>query len=188
MKLLYQYARQGNIKKIQELLAAGLVDPWFEEGNENAVYKAIANRKTDAARLLLDAMDDINVPDKSGNTALMYAARFGDVKIVEYLLGRGAKVNVSSSVGSTPLSNAAAEGFANIVEMLIKRGAKVDTPNMFGVTALQQAVIGNDVDVIKVLIKAGANPHIKNRHGEDAFDIAKTYNRKVAKLMGGTEE
>jgi len=49
---------------------------------------------------------------------LMYAAREGDLRVVKFLVGKGAKVNAQSKEGETALKLAEKEGHAEVVKFL----------------------------------------------------------------------
>jgi ankyrin repeat protein len=56
-------------------------------------------------------------------TALMWAAAYGNIEMVKYLIGKGAVVNAADSAGNTPLTRAAESGNVAIMENLIGKGA-----------------------------------------------------------------
>ncbi|HKE56347.1 MAG TPA: ankyrin repeat domain-containing protein [Pyrinomonadaceae bacterium] len=89
----------------------------------------------DVMQLLIDRGAKVNAQDNQGYTALMIAAKVGQMAGVEFLLGKGASVDLKNNAGETALklarlvhenkqiSNAdLVEG--RIVEMLLKAGAK----------------------------------------------------------------
>lgn len=65
---------------------------------------------------------DVNKEIK-GRFPLHYAADYGQEKIMEFLLSKGAKVNQPDKYGITPLLSAIFEGHTNCVRMLLKKGA-----------------------------------------------------------------
>jgi ankyrin repeat protein len=77
------------------------------------------------ARLLLEHGADINaVDDEYQSTPLGMAARWGQEKMVKFLLERGANPNTSGAPWSTPLAWARRKGHARIAEDLIGAGAR----------------------------------------------------------------
>jgi len=67
---------------------------------------------------------DINATMASGWTALMEAAKRGDVDIVNILLEKGANINATDNVGSTAIKVAAKKGHMNIVNILSEKGGR----------------------------------------------------------------
>lgn len=77
------------------------------------------------ARLLLEHGAEINaVDDEYRSTPLGMAARWGQAKMVKFLLERGADPNQSGAPWSTPLAWARKKGHARIADALIGAGAR----------------------------------------------------------------
>jgi ankyrin repeat protein len=72
-------------------------------GDEEFVEKAARADPLDAAKMFVDAGADVNAVNDAGNTAMHYAALTGATRIVEYLVGNGAKLDVKNKQGKTPL-------------------------------------------------------------------------------------
>ena len=69
--------------------------------------------------LLLSTNDtNVNVQDQNGDTPLHFAAETGNIKIVQFLLNRGANVNLPDKDGITPLGWAADEYYPEIFQLL----------------------------------------------------------------------
>ncbi|HXJ44476.1 MAG TPA: ankyrin repeat domain-containing protein, partial [Bryobacteraceae bacterium] len=110
--------------------------------------------------LLLKSGADPNATFGEGETALMTAARTGNLAIVKALLAAGAKVNVSETWrGQTPLMWAAAEGHVQVVEALIAAGAEINARSKASFTPFLFAVREGRMDVAKKLIAAGVSPN-----------------------------
>ena len=63
--------------------------------------------------------------DNLGRTALMLAARNGQLAVVQWLLGHDADVNKAANNGWIPLYFAAHAGHANVLTCLMNRGASL---------------------------------------------------------------
>jgi hypothetical protein len=111
-------------------------------------------RRAELVTYLLAAGADINVKDRGGKTALMWAASRGFGTCAEALLDGGAEVNAADNEGMTALMWAASNGFPKIVEALLDSGADVNAKNNDGETALDLAE-GNK-KIVRLLKKAGA--------------------------------
>ena len=62
---------------------------------------ASRRRHGDIVKYLHQAGADLNVRDKYGNTAVMYAAQEGHGDVVEYLHGAGADIYIMDNAGNT---------------------------------------------------------------------------------------
>jgi len=83
---------------------------------------------------------DLNVKDNSGDFALIWACRNGNVDMVDYLItkrNKGMKwtdVDQKNNSGRTPLHEASDAGHANIVSMLLEHNANPDAKDAKGKT------------------------------------------------------
>ncbi|MFZ5952186.1 MAG: ankyrin repeat domain-containing protein [Candidatus Rifleibacteriota bacterium] len=101
----------------------------------NDFLKAAENGDLAKLKKMVEAMPEIiKTRDKDEWTALMYAARFGKVKAVEYLLTKGASVEETDGEGQTALHHAAWSGRKDVCEFLVKKGAKVNARTRGAVT------------------------------------------------------
>lgn len=91
-----------------------------------------------------------------GNTALMFAARSGDLPTVQLLVEAGSDVNQVSAFGTSPAIMAIHGGNADTLEYLIEQGADLES-KASGHTALHAAVQRGNLEAVNVLIKHGAN-------------------------------
>lgn len=72
--------------------------------------------------------------NRSGWTALHYAATGPGTAVVSLLLGRGAAIEAPSPNGTTPLMMAARYGPEDTVDLLLSRGASLTARNIQGLT------------------------------------------------------
>jgi hypothetical protein len=129
-------------------------------GNVTAVKAALTN-------------SDLNKRDVNGATALMRAARSGDVATVRKLLAAGADPNVSDRDGRTALHDAALARSPQTVEALLHGKAFVDIGDKLGDTPLHLAVEDNDPDVVRALVAGGEDPAVYNRARQTPLAIAR---------------
>ena len=109
-----------------------------------------------------------------GLTALVFAAREGDIESAKALLDGGAKINQTTEYGWTPLLTAINNRNYALAELLMERGADVNMANKGGWTPLYLAtdnrnIEGGDypvpkpdldhLEIIRSLLKHGANPN-----------------------------
>lgn len=100
---------------------------------------------------LVERDADVN---KTGWTALHYAASGGHVQVIDFLLENSAYIDAESPNGTTPLMMAAMYGSPESVKLLIQAGADLNVKNMVGKTALDFAVRA-DRQNSKELIETG---------------------------------
>ena len=118
-------------------------------------------------------------------TALMAAANYGEIAIVEQLLAAGAELNLQAKGDRTALMWAQGGSGTKekarkykVFQILVAAGADLNLrSNLYGNTALMLAAYG-DGDAAQVLIAAGAELNLRNKNGMTALMIAK---RQVAR-------
>ena len=83
---------------------------------------------------MFDILRQINAQDSlKGSTPLMHAIEFNNsLKLIEALVGAGAKVDAKDFVGDTPLHIAARENRVDVAKYLISKGASKTEANMEG--------------------------------------------------------
>lgn len=101
-------------------------------------------------------VEDVNLSQPDGTTALHLAAEREDAPLVQKLIAAGANVTAQNRYGVAPLSVAASTGNAAIVTALLTAGADPNTTAGQGETALMAAARTGNVDAIKALLARGA--------------------------------
>ena len=104
---------------------------------------------------------------KVSDRALLRAARNNTSEVIDALIKAGADINATEGVMNcnTVLMNAAEENTPQVVETLIKAGANVNDVGSWGNTALMIAAEKNVPEVAEVLIKAGAEVNARGWDG-----------------------
>ena len=106
---------------------------------------------------------DYNRPIPHGNdTALMFAARDGDLASAQLLVAAGANVNDEDAWGVSAVVLAAHSGFTDVVEFLLEKGANPNSGKA-GFTALHEAIMRRDENLVKVLLDHGADANLPVR-------------------------
>jgi len=113
-----------------------------------------------------------------GLTALVFAAREGDIESARALLDGGAAINQTTEYGWTPLLTAINNRNYALADLLIERGADVNRPNKGGWTPLYLATDNRNIEggdypvpkpdldhlaIITSLLKHGADPNVRVR-------------------------
>jgi ankyrin repeat protein len=195
-------SRAGRADIVTVLLEHGAnVDAKENVRGQTALMWAVSQRHPEVVRLLLQHGADVSVHtrsnpqlvytgdvsgagrnpaewvmrtlDRGGSTALMFAARQGDLESAKLLLAAGANPNETGPDGMTALVLASYSGHGDVVAFLLSKDASPNAADA-GYTALHTAVLRGDVELVKTLLKYGANPNARitqgtpiTREGED---------------------
>jgi len=173
-------ARSGKAAVVDQLIAKGANVNAHGTRGQTALMWAVAQEHPDVVKTLLLRGADIHaksgvyqemmaVPPHGylpnnrliphgGDTALMFAARVGDVASAKLLVEAGANVNDADAWGVSATALAAHSDFVELVEFLLDRGANPNAPADF--TALHEAIMWRDERMVTALLKHGADPNI----------------------------
>jgi ankyrin repeat protein len=134
--------------------------PHLTPKSRPGIYLAACLDNVEAIKALLDddEGDLVDIKDNDGLAPLLYAATYGSLAVVEFLLSRG--VCPSQPQGEfapwTPLDISIASDNLEMTDLLIGSGADINGINDRGVTPLGVAAeAGNDV-LVRYLIERGA--------------------------------
>ena len=168
-------AKQGNVEIIQALIAAGADIEAADRQGRTPLMHAAQSKKPEAVRMLLQAGAAVDTRDTTlANTALSWAAGFGDAQSVRELIDAGAQVEVvSNATGFTPLILAAGFGEPDSIRHLIEAGAQIEaTDTLQGYTPIMYAASTGKVDNIRALLEGEANLEAKDPNGRTVLLVA----------------
>lgn len=150
----------------RQAVVASANDPVLRLASEldQQLIQAASRADGVALRQLIKDGAQVNAVDTWGQTALLLAAREGDVETARTLLRAGADVDGRGGA-LTPLGQAALRGHTHMVRLLLRSGASVDAAGLNELTPLVTAVKLNHPEVVRLLLKAGANTQVKDRTG-----------------------
>ena len=173
-------SRSGNPSVVELLIAKGAnLDARGARG-QTALMWAVAQKHPDVVKVLLahgagvhaksDVWSEVMAvpphghPDYNrtiphgGDTALMFAARVGDLASAKLLVAARANVDDADAWGVSATALAAHAGHTDLLELLLDRGAD---PNAMraGFSALHAAVMRRDERMVAALLAHGANPN-----------------------------
>jgi len=132
---------------------------WIREGN------------TIQVRMWLDDTEhDMNQGDDHQFSPLHWAAKGGHTKIVEMLVGRGARVHTTNMGDDTPLHLASAHGHKEVVQLLLRHKSDVNFVNEHGNSALHYACFWGYIDIAEELVDAGALVAVQNKYNETPLE------------------
>jgi uncharacterized protein len=115
-----------------------------------------------------------------GWTPLHLAAFFGEERVAQALLDRGAAPNARSTnrMRNTPLHAAAAGGRTGIVKLLLENGADANSTQEGGWTALHAAAQLGNVAMLQLLLAQGASPNTRAANDQTPLDLALLQGRR----------
>jgi uncharacterized protein len=173
-------ARGGYAAVVELLLAKGANPNGQGTRKQTALMWAASQKHPEAVKVLLAHHADLNLRSDTynevmavpphgylpynltiphgGETALMFAARVGDLESAKLLVAAGANVNDADAWGVSATTLAEHSGFGELTRFLLDKGANPNAaPN--GFTALHEAIMRRDEATIASLLDHGADPN-----------------------------
>ena len=144
-------------KKILLLLLINYVmcSFFYGAGFKN-IIKAVKNDDLKLIKKIVgDNAGKVNEKDSRSCTPLHHACSKGSVKVVEYLVKKGADLNAQDTDGDIPITWALVRGHKNIAKFLINKGANVKLINKKKMTLLHWVVICSDKEMAEIIIDKG---------------------------------
>ena len=124
-----------------------------------AVLDEIPEPASDEDENSFSRIENPDKKDRNGKTALMRAAKNGNLKEVDRLIKSDADVNLCDNDGWTALMNAARyQNDPEIVKLLLEAGANPEQKNKYGSTALHlAAAYSESPEIVRELVEATKN-------------------------------
>ena len=173
-------SRSGSADVVEQLLLKGADANARAARGQTALMWAAAQRHPEVVRVLLSKGADVHrrsevwrqmmavpphgmplynkVIPHGGDTALLFAARSGDLPSAALLVAAGANVNDADAWGVGATALAAHSGFGDLVAFLLERGADPNAAAA-GFTALHAAIMHRHVAMVSALLARGADPN-----------------------------
>jgi ankyrin repeat protein len=174
-------ARAGKTGVVDALLAKGANPNAHGTRGQTALMWAVGQRHADVVKRLLIGGADVHartdtwsqmmavpphgLPEynrmipQGADTALMFAARVGDLASATLLVEAGANVNDHDAWGVSATTLAAFGGYGEIARFLLDKGADPDSDTP-GFTALHCAIMRRDEQTVAALLAHGADPNL----------------------------
>lgn len=190
-------ARSGSAGAVEQLLVKGANANAHGTRGQTALMWAVSQQHPEVVKVLIAHHADLNlrsdvwievmaVPPHGylpynkeiphgGETALMFAARVGDLASAKLLVGAGANVNDADAWSVSAVTLAAHSDFGELVQLLLDKGAD---PNAAanGFTALHEAIMRRDEKMVAALLDHGADANLPlktwtptRRSSDDAY-------------------
>ena len=177
-------ARSGNPEVVEKLLAKDANINARGPRAQTALMWAVAQKHAEVVKVLLAHRADIHARSEvwtqmmavpphghaeynraiphGGDTALLFAARAGDLPSATLLVAAGANVDDQDAWGVSATTLAAHSGYRELVELLLDKGAN---PNLAraGFSALHVAIMRRDERMASALLTHGADPNAQLR-------------------------
>lgn len=199
-------SRVGKAAIVEQLLIKGADVNAHAARGQTALMWAVAQRHADVVRVLLAKGADVHrrsdvwsqmmavpphgvpiynkVIPQGGDTALLFAARSGDVASAQLLVAAGANVNDADAWGVSATVLAAHSGFGELVAFLLERGADPNAAAA-GFSALHAAIMRRHLGMVTALLAHGADPNAPVKTWTPTRRSSKDYNF-APELVGAT--
>ena len=144
---------------VRALVGAGAsVDPLDKQDRTPFLLSAQQKQSQDTqiAHTLVARGADPKRADNAGNTALLYAAREGNIALVRYLIALGVPIDQRNQLEMTPLFSAITHDQTAVVRALLAAGAS-PVARVSGVAPLARALQDGDTDIAQLLRANGAD-------------------------------
>ena len=115
---------------------------------------AARSNRLEVINALLARGASVDRPNHRGETAVLAAMNYKDVKTAEVLLEKTQNIDKKDNLGESALSIAARRGYTEIVALLLKKGANIHQKNTYGSTPLEIAQKSRKPEVVELLENA----------------------------------
>jgi ankyrin repeat protein len=173
-------ARAGYAGIVEQLIAKGADVNKRAARRQTALMWAASQKHPEVVKVLLARGADVQARSESwtlvmavpphgylpynravphgADTALLFAARVGDLESAKLLVAAGANVNDHDAWGVNATVLAAHSGFRDLVEFLLEKGADPNQAEA-GFTALHEAIMRRDEKMVAAILDHGADPN-----------------------------
>jgi ankyrin repeat protein len=199
-------ARSGKAAVVEQLIAKGANVNARGARGQTALMWAVSQQHPDVVKVLLAHRADLHARSESwsqvmaitphghldynrsiphgSDTALMFAARVGDLASAKLLVAAGANVNDADAWGVSATTLAAHAGHADVLEFLLSKAANPSAAEA-GFSALHVAIMRRDEKMIGDLLTHGADANAPLRTWTPTRRSSNDYNF-APELVGAT--
>ncbi|OWF45257.1 Ankyrin-1 [Mizuhopecten yessoensis] len=164
----------GDVRIFDYLVGKGVKPDGRSSDGSTCLMIAAMNKHFDLTRHIVDKYpEQLEQQNKNGVDALVYSCLGGDVRIFDYLVGKGVKPDGRSSDGSTCLMIAAMNKHFDLTRHIVdKYPEQLEQQNKNGVDALVYSCLGGDVRIFDYLVGKGVKPDRRSSDGLTCLMIA----------------
>jgi hypothetical protein len=178
-RTLFAAINDDNLKDVNRLIDGGADVNSHDTVWETPLMRAAFGGEPRIVERLLAAGASVSAQDKSGQTAMHFAARGLDEspRIVAALIAAGAAVDAPDADGETPLMLAADGPSVPKLKMLLANGANPNAADHRGYTPLIYSVCKHTdarrlAERVQLLLNHGADSNARANNGQTALDLA----------------
>ena len=174
-------AAEAGYEDIIELLvnhAQSLNEPPHKQ---KAVFRAIANKHDNCAKLLL-RKGDIDIKDQDGNTPLTAAINAENSILARYLLAQGASPNARNQAGETPVFLAMQRGNRELISLFPPSAINLDDANAAGVTIPMLCAQAGDIQRLQQSLTDNNRPR-RDHNGRNVLFYAATASQSSVDML-----
>lgn len=168
---LIEAAKTGDLAKVQELLDKGQKIDKRNEDKQTALMVAVEGGHPEVVSLLLERGADVTLVDRRKANLFHYAARSGQLALMDTLKARGLPFDHASG-RLTPFLQAALSRQKDVLVKLVGWGVDPHQKTPQGDTALHLVAAHNDVPSIEYLIGLGLDVNQSGREGTTPLQAA----------------
>jgi ankyrin repeat protein len=142
--------------------------------NEENIFIFIEKKDNELVKAYL-LENGIDKKDPEQRTALINAAFYNNVELLNWLVKNKAGLNMQDSIGFTALHFACQEGHIESVKLLLENNADLNIVDIYGNTPAWITIMnwkgGKNFSILKELYIHNADLTIKNKAGNSAIKI-----------------
>ena len=166
-----------DVKAVKSLIDKGMSPNQKDPRGMPILMVAIQENSVKTVDYLINAKGiDLNQPNISDETPLMFAALYGQFAEVKTLVNQ--KQVPVNRPGWTPLHYACTNGHYDIALFLLDKGAAVDALSPNETTPLMMAIRAGNIQLARLLLDRGADIRLRNQQGYSAIDAAELFNQE----------
>ena len=165
-----------DVREVKALIDKGMSPNQKDPKGMPILMLAIQEKSMKTVDYLINVKGiELNQPNITNETPLMFAALYGQMPEVKILVDQK-QVPVNRS-GWTPLHYACTNGHLEIAQFLLDKGAVVDAPSPNETTPIMMAIRAGNIQLVRLLLDRGADIRIRNQQGYSAIDVAELFDQ-----------